>query len=147
MGVCSWFMAGESILVVDDSAVNLRLAAAVLRGEGYKGQLASNAEQAVMMMRTALPDLVLVDIQLPGISGRELTRRLRQDTRTRNLMIVALTAAVMSGTEQEAYEAGCDGFIAKPIDTRTLGSRLRFFLDGQIPATADDVTQGAELPA
>ncbi len=139
-------MAGESILVVDDSAVNLRLAAAVLRSEGYRVQLASNAEQATMMMRTALPDLLLLDIQLPGISGLELTRRLRQDARARDLLIVAVTAAVESGCEQQAYEAGCDGFIAKPIDTRTLGSRLRFFLDGQIPA-ADNATQGTGLPA
>ena len=139
-------MAGESIIVVDDSPVNLRLAAAVLRGEGYRVQLASNAEQAIMMMRTALPDLLLVDIQLPGISGLDLTRRLRQDTRTRDLLIVALTAAVMSGSEQTAYEAGCDGFIAKPIDTRTLGSRLRFFLDGQSPASGDGAATVPGLP-
>ena len=139
-------MAGESIIVVDDSAVNLRLTAAVLRSEGFRIQLASNAEQAMMMMRTTLPDLLLVDIQLPGISGLELTRRLRQDTRTRDLLIVALTASVMSGSEQQAYEAGCDGFIAKPIDTRALGSRLRFFLDGQLPSTASATVQQSGLP-
>ncbi|MEO8369574.1 MAG: response regulator [Candidatus Solibacter sp.] len=139
-------MAGESILVVDDSAVNLRLAAAVLRSEGYRIQLASNSEQAIMMMRTALPDLLLVDIQLPGISGLELTRRLRQDPRTKDLLIVVITASVMSGTEQQAYEAGCDGFIAKPIDTRVLGSRLRFFLDGQL-SSSEGAPQGDGLPA
>src|SRR4029077_3187834 len=129
-------MAGETILVVDDSAVNLKLAAAVLRGDGYRVLLASNAEQALMMLRTTLPDLVLVDIQLPGMSGLDLTRHLRQESRTRELLVVALTASVTQGCEQQAYEAGCDGFISKPIDTRTLGPRLRNFMDGVVPAPA-----------
>ena len=115
-------MAGETILVVDDAPVNLKLTAAVLRSEGYKVHLACNAEQALMMLRTMVPDLLLVDIQLPGMDGLELTRRLRQDSRTREMLIVALTASVMAGVQQQAFEAGCDGFIAKPIDTRSLGS-------------------------
>src|ERR1039457_5357551 len=123
-------MAGESIIVVDDAPVNLKLAAVVLRGEGYKVHLACNAEEALMMLRTMVPDLLLVDIQLPGMNGLELTRRLREDPRTREMLIVALTASVMTGAEQLAFDAGCDGFIAKPIDTRSLGRRLRSFLDG-----------------
>jgi CheY-like chemotaxis protein len=126
-------MASETILVVDDSAVNLKLAAAVLRGDGYRVLLASNAEQALMMLRTTLPDLVLVDIQLPGMSGLDLTRHLRQEARTRELLVVALTASVAQGCEQQAYEAGCDGFISKPIDTRMLGPRLRSFMEGAVP--------------
>ena len=123
-------MAGESIIVVDDAPVNLKLAAAVLRAEGFRVQLASNAEQALMMLRSTLPALMLVDIQLPGMDGLELTRQIRQDPRTREVGVVALTAHVRVGAEQEAFEAGCDGFIAKPIDTRTLGQRLRGYLDG-----------------
>ena len=129
-------MARETVLVVDDSAVNLKLAAAVLRGDGYRVLLASNAEQALMMLRTTLPDLVLVDIQLPGMSGLDLTRHLRQESRTRELLVVALTASVTQGCEQQAYDAGCDGFISKPIDTRTLGPRLRNFMDGAVPTPA-----------
>jgi two-component system cell cycle response regulator DivK len=124
-------MAGETIVVVDDAPVNLKLAAAVLRSEGYKVHLASSAEEALMMLRTMVPDLLLVDIQLPGMNGLELTRRLRQDPRTREMLIVALTASVMASAQQQAFDAGCDGFIAKPIDTRSLGQRLRAFLDGQ----------------
>ncbi len=127
-------MAGETILVVDDSAVNLKLAAAVLRSDGYRVMLASSAEQAIMTLRTTVPDLVLVDVQLPGMSGLGLTRHIREDLRTRQVMVVVLTASTAPECEQQAYEAGCDGFICKPIDTRTLGPRLRSFLEGGIPA-------------
>ena len=93
-------MAGETIIVVDDAPVNLKLAAAVLRSEGYKVRLACNAEEALMILRTTVPDLLLVDIQLPGMNGLELTRRLRQDARTREMLIVALTASVMADAQQ-----------------------------------------------
>src|SRR5712692_5787397 len=134
-------MAGESILVVDDAPVNLRLAAAVLRSEGFHVHLASNAEQALMILKTTKVDLVLVDLQLPGMDGLELTRRVRQDTRTRDLIVVALTASAARGDEQRAFEAGCDGYIAKPIDTRTLGERLRGFLEG-VSAKPDESASG-----
>jgi two-component system, cell cycle response regulator DivK len=141
-------MAGETIIVVDDAPVNLKLAAAVLRSEGYKVRLACNAEEALMMLRTMVPELLLVDIQLPGMNGLELTRRLRQDPRTREMRIVALTASVMVGAEQLAFDAGCDGFIAKPIDTRSLGKRLRSFLDGQPgDAPEPDIDEHGGLPA
>ncbi len=139
-------MAGESVLVVDDAPVNLKLAAAVLRSEGYRVQLASNAEQALMMLRSSLPALMLVDIQLPGMDGLELTRLVRQDARTRELVIVALTAHVRVGAEQQAFEAGCDGFIAKPIDTRTLGTRIRGYLDGSTTVAPSGLDEGT-MPA
>jgi CheY-like chemotaxis protein len=139
-------MAGETIVVVDDAPVNLRLAAAVLRSEGYKVHLASSAEEALMILRSMVPHLLLVDIQLPGMNGLELTRRLRQDPRTREMMIVALTASVMASAQQQAFEAGCDGFIGKPIDTRSLGGRLRAFLDGGPGASPDSDTEQGTLP-
>ena len=124
-------MAGETILVVDDAPVNLKLAAAVLRSEGYKVHLACSAEEALMKLRTMVPDLLLVDLQLPGMNGLDLTRHLRRDARTKDMLIVALTASLLADVQQQAFDAGCDGFIAKPIDTRGLGLRLRSFLDGQ----------------
>jgi CheY-like chemotaxis protein len=139
-------MPGESILVVDDSVVNLKLAAAVLRSDGYKVHLASTAEQALVMLRTMLPDLMLVDIQLPGMSGLELTRHVRQDSRTQGMLVVALTASIQSDAQQNAFDAGCDGFLSKPIDTRTLGQRLRTFLDGQSLPASPDIDFGT-LPA
>src|ERR1039457_5603295 len=139
-------MAGETIVVVDDAPVNLRLAAAVLRGEGYKVHLASSAEEALMMLRRMVPHLMLVDIQLPGMNGLELTRRLRQDPRTREMLIVALTASVMASAQQQAFDAGCDGFIAKPIDTRSLGGRLCAFLDGGPGTVPETGSEHGALP-
>jgi CheY-like chemotaxis protein len=139
-------MAGETIVVVDDAPVNLRLAAAVLRSEGYKVHLASSAEEALMMLRSMVPNLLLVDIQLPGMNGLELTRHLRQDPRTRDILIVALTASVMASAQQQAFDAGCDGFIGKPIDTRTLGGRLRAFLDGGPGGVSETAADQAALP-
>jgi DNA-binding response OmpR family regulator len=135
-------MAGETILVVDDQPVSLKLAAAVLRSEGYRVQLASTGEQALMTMGTLRPDLLLVDIQLPGIDGIELTRRVRAQARLKDILIVALTASTSPADEQHAYEAGCDGFISKPIDTRGLGQRLRVFLEGQVEVPAAGESPG-----
>jgi DNA-binding response OmpR family regulator len=137
-------MAGETILVVDDTPVNLRLAAAVLRSEGYDVHLASTAEEALITLKTLRPALILVDIQLPGMDGLELTRRLRQDSSTRGLLLVALTASDMKGDQDRAFDAGCDGYISKPFDTRTLGSQLRAFL-GQSPDAVTEPAQVAEV--
>jgi two-component system cell cycle response regulator DivK len=139
-------MAGETIVVVDDAPVNLRLTAAVLRSEGYRVHLASSAEEALMMLRSMVPDLMLVDLGLPGMNGLELTRHLRQDPRTREMLIVALTASVMASAQQQAFEAGCDGFIGKPIDTRSLGGRLRAFLDAQSGAVPEPGIEQGGLP-
>src|ERR1039457_2864730 len=146
-GVFSSFMAGETILVVDDAPVSLKLAATVLRSEGYKVHLACSAEEALMTLRTMVPRLLLVDLQLPNMNGLELPRHLRQDPRTREMLIVALTASVMAEAEQLAYDAGCDGFIAKPIDTRSLGRRLRRYLDAQsATAPATGASPGGPSP-
>jgi DNA-binding response OmpR family regulator len=139
-------MAGETIIVVDDAAVSLKFAAAALRGEGYTVRVACNAEEALMILRTMVPDLLLVDVQLPGMSGLELTRRLRQDPRTREMLIVVFTASTMADAQQQAFDAGCDGFIAKPIDIRSLGQRLRSFLDGQSGAAPNPGIEHGGLP-
>jgi DNA-binding response OmpR family regulator len=139
-------MAGETILVVDDEPVSLRLAAAVLRGDGFKVHLASSGEQALSTLNTMLPDLMLVDMQLPGMHGLELTRHVRAQPRTKNLLVVALTASTSREHESSAYEAGCDGFIPKPIDTRALGQRLRAIIDGQMESPVPVESEGA-IPA
>lgn len=133
-------MAGEIILVVDDEPVSLRLTAAVLRRDGYRVQVASNGEQAVSMLRTLRPDLILSDVRLPGIDGLELARMVRGDPRTAAVPVVAITAASDPEDELLAYQAGCDGFIRKPIDTQTIGARLRVFLGNELqPAAAPQV--------
>jgi DNA-binding response OmpR family regulator len=144
-------MPGEPILLVDDTPVNLKLTRILLVNEGYKVLTAASAEEALDLLRSFRPRLVLTDVQLPGIDGLELTRRLKQDDATRNIAVIALTAFAMKGEEQKAIDAGCDGYITKPIDTRALGSRIREFLDRRAeievgPAPPPAETQEASLP-
>ncbi len=111
---------GGRILVVDDNLVKLKLACVVLEAEGYAVERATSAEEALQVMRRVPPDLILMDVALPGRNGLELTRELKSDPATRPIRIIALTAFAMRGDEQRILEAGCDGYIAKPIDTRRL---------------------------
>jgi len=79
-----------------------------------------DAEEAIELLKSTRPDLILMDIELPGMDGLELTRRLKANSATRQIVILALTAYAMKKDKQKAVEAGCDGFIAKPFDTRNL---------------------------
>lgn len=113
-------MTGARILVVDDNPTNLKLVSDVLGFEGYQIVQASDAETAEEIVRSAPPDLILMDIALPGMDGLTLTRKLKAAESTRHIIIVALTAFAMKGDDAKAREAGCDGYITKPIDTRAL---------------------------
>ena len=134
-------MPGEPILIVDDTPVNLKLTRILLVNEGYKVMTAASAEEALELLRSYHPQLILADIQLPGIDGLELTRRIKKNAETRDITVVALTAFAMKGDEQKAVEAGCDGYITKPIDTRSLGARIREHLNRRAEA------QGGGAPA
>jgi CheY-like chemotaxis protein len=113
-------MAGERILIVDDNATNLKLVAYLMKANGYTVDTALDAESAIVAIRNHRPDVILMDIQLPGIDGLELTRRLKADPATRDIVIVAVTAYAMKGDQAKAQAAGCDDYITKPIDTRAL---------------------------
>ena len=113
-------MSGERILIVDDNATNLKLVAYLMKANGYTVETALDAESALDAIGVNHPDVILMDIQLPGIDGLELTRRLKADPRTRDIVIVAVTAYAMKGDQAKALAAGCDDYITKPIDTRTL---------------------------
>jgi CheY-like chemotaxis protein len=121
-------MPGEPILIVDDTPVNLKLTRIVLAGEGYEVRAAADAEEALELLETFRPRLALVDIQLPGMDGLELTRRIKQNPELRGTLVVALTAFAMKGDEQKAVGAGCDGYITKPIDTRALPAMVQGYL-------------------
>jgi CheY-like chemotaxis protein len=108
------------LLVVDDNPVNLKLVSDVLEMEGYTVVRAGDAEEAQETLKCATPDLILMDIALPGMDGLTLTRKLKDDKRLKHIPVIALTAFAMKGDEQKASEAGCDGYITKPIDTRKL---------------------------
>jgi CheY-like chemotaxis protein len=122
-------MAGEAILIVDDNPVNLKLLRITLAVAGYEVRTAVDAEQAISALASFSPRLILMDIQLPGIDGLELTRRLKADPATKDTIILAVTAYAMKGDEQRALAAGCDGYVAKPIDTRTLPDAIARWLE------------------
>jgi CheY-like chemotaxis protein len=113
-------MAGERILIVDDNATNLKLVAYLMKANGYEVDTALEAGAAVNAIGKHRPDVILMDIQLPGIDGLELTRRLKADPGTRDIVIIAVTAYAMKGDQDKALAAGCDDYITKPIDTRAL---------------------------
>jgi two-component system cell cycle response regulator DivK len=118
-------MAGEPVLVVDDQAINLQLAKVLLTLEGYEVRTASDAEQARALLADGYrPRLILMDVQLPGMDGLELTQLLRADPALAGTTIIALTAYAMKGDEARMLAAGCDGYIAKPIDTRAFADQI-----------------------
>jgi CheY-like chemotaxis protein len=112
------------VLVVEDNPVNLELVEAVLNREGYEVISAVSAEEALKRLERLRPDLVLLDIQLPGLDGLGLTRLLKANPATVEIPIVALTAHARPEDRQAALEAGCVEYISKPIDTRTLPAQL-----------------------
>ena len=122
-------MAEQTILIVDDNPVNPKLIRILLTGEGYDVHTANDAEAAVRVLRELRPRMILMDIQLPGMDGLALTRRLKADPTTRDIMIIGLTAYAMKGDEEKMLAAGCDGYIAKPIDTRTLPGVIQRYLE------------------
>jgi CheY-like chemotaxis protein len=110
-------------LVVDDNTSNLRLFELLLRSK-YAVETATSAEEALAAMSRCCPDLILMDVQLPDMDGITLTRRLRQDAAFGGVPIVALTAYAMVEDRDRAIAAGCNGFISKPIDTRTFSATI-----------------------
>jgi CheY-like chemotaxis protein len=118
----------HSILVVDDHPLNLKLTELLLAAEGYTVHTACSAEEALVLLQHGLPHLILMDLQLPGMDGFALTRQLKAAPETAAIPIVALTAYAMKGDEARARAAGCDGYIAKPIDTRRLATQIAEFL-------------------
>jgi len=104
------------ILAVDDNPMNLKLVTYLLASGAYELRTALNAEQALELVQSFNPHLILLDLQLPDIDGLEITRRLKADPKTRAIIIVAVTAYAMKGDEEKARAAGVDGYIAKPLE-------------------------------
>src|SRR5690242_4564623 len=106
-------MAGEPILIIDDNPINLKLEKILLSVEGYDVRTATDAEEALKIMETFVPRLILMDLQLPGMTGLELTKKIKSDPRLNKIIILAVTAYAMKGDREKALEAGCDGYITK----------------------------------
>ena len=130
-------MRPESILVVDDNHDNQELTKILLEYEGWEVRIAGDAQTALDTLASYHPRLILMDVQMPGMDGLELTRRLRADSAFEDVSIVALTAYAMRGDEENARAAGCDGYISKPIDTRDFAKIVARFLHARTtrPAT------------
>ena len=118
----------HKILIVEDNLLNLELVADLLEADGFIVGRAYTAEEGLRAARELSPDLILMDLSLPGLDGLAATRALRADPATRHLTIIALTAHAMRGDEALALSAGCDGYLTKPIDTRTFAAKVAAFI-------------------
>ena len=105
-----------TVLVVEDNPTNMQLSTFLLESAEYHVVAATNAETGLTLARECHPDLILMDIQLPGMDGLQATALLKADASTRNIPVIALTALAMKGDEERIRAAGCDGYIAKPLD-------------------------------
>ena len=112
-------MESKSILVIEDNALNMKLVRSLLQIGKYNVLEAMNAETGIQLARENMPDLVLMDIQLPGMDGLTATRIIKSDPKLQDIPVVALTSYAMQGDDEKAKLAGCTGYIAKPIDTRS----------------------------
>jgi CheY-like chemotaxis protein len=124
-------MGGDPVLIVDDNPTNLKLLRVLLAAESYEVRTANTSEEALAVLENFLPRLILTDIQLPGMDGLDLTRRLKSSSATRDIIIVVITAYAMAGDEEKALRAGCSGFVTKPVDTRTLPATVKLHLESK----------------
>ena len=122
-------MAGEKILLVEDNPVNRRLAIFLLRSQGYQVREATTAAAAFEMVEKERPDLIVMDIQLPGMDGLEATTKLRAEPATAEIPVIAVTSYAMAGDRDKALAAGCSGYVTKPIDKNTFIREVAAQLD------------------
>ena len=111
-------MEPKTILIIEDNQLNMKLVKTLLQIEKHQVLEAGSAENGLEIAKERLPDLILMDIQLPGMNGLEATRIIKEDPEMTNIPVVALTSFAMQGDEEKAISAGCEGYITKPIDTR-----------------------------
>ncbi len=109
-------MSGERILLVEDNPMNRRVVQFLLKSYGYVVYEARDGQEALKLVKLYLPDLILMDLQLPGLDGYAITKMIKEDALVKDIPVVALTAYAMRGDEERAITAGCDGYITKPID-------------------------------
>jgi CheY-like chemotaxis protein len=109
-------VSAKRILLVEDNPVNRRLAGFLLRSQGYQVSEATTGQEAFEMLKNDPPDLIVMDIQLPGMDGLEITKTLKQQPATAAIPVIAVTSYAMKGDREKALAAGCSGYVTKPID-------------------------------
>ena len=126
----------STILIVEDNAANMKLSTFLLESAGHTAVTATTAETGVTLASECHPDLILMDIQLPGMDGLQATALLKANEATRDIPVIALTALAMTGDEERIRAAGCDGYIAKPLDYKDFLKVIKATLDGRANGAA-----------
>jgi len=126
-----------SVLVIEDTPANMKLATMLLRREGYQVLQAEDARLGLDLARAHVPNLILMDIQLPGMDGLDATRQLKSDPATRAIPVLVLTAFAMKGDEDRIRAAGCDGYISKPLQYQAFLDEVRRLLQRHLDAEAN----------
>ena len=121
-------MENKTILVIEDNELNMKLVKSLLKMGNYRILEATDAETGMKLLHENIPDLILMDIQLPGMDGLTATRIIKNDPDMKDIPVVAFTSFAMEGDEQTAFSAGCEGYITKPIDTQKFLASLAEFL-------------------
>ena len=121
-------MSNKNVMVVEDNEKNRKLIRVVLKAKGYNVIEATTGEEALSLLKEQRPDIILMDIQLPGIDGLTLIRQIKADVDKKDIPIIAVTAHAMKGDEQKILDTGCDAYMSKPIDTRELPLTIEKYL-------------------
>ena len=125
-------MSAKRILVVEDTEMNRKIVRIVLNARGHEVLEAAGAEEALATLHAEIPDLILMDIALPGMSGEELTQQIKANPKWCHLPIIALTASAMKGDREQFLKAGCDDYISKPVDTHALAKLVENYLSKDV---------------
>jgi len=113
-------MSDKNVMVVEDNEKNRKLMRVILKAKGFNVIEATTGEEALGILKNQKPDIILMDIQLPGVDGLTLTKQIKADATSSSIPIIAVTAHAMKGDEQKILDAGCDGYISKPVNTQEL---------------------------
>ena len=119
---------GKRILVVEDEEDNRRIMRDLLSASGYQTIEATTGDEGLATAQREVPDLILMDIQLRGLDGYEVTRRIKADPALRHIPIIAVTSYALSGDDQKAFAVGCDGYVTKPFSPKQLLAKIREYL-------------------
>jgi len=124
----------KKVLAIEDNQTNMVLISRIVEAEGHELLQATDGPSALETLEAKVPDIILLDINIPGIHGLDLARRIKSDERLWHIPIIATTANVLIGDKERCLEAGCDDYLPKPLDIRKLREMMRYYLDN---ATAD----------